>query len=116
MHQERCLQLTEQTVHCVSIAPPWAGLAKLFRSLQQRLVAAKHAAARKSARIGPHRRRQSRRTKLIRMKFVCLVYLESGKLRAVPDRECLACGNAMRTDGVLVAAEALQPVATARTL
>jgi hypothetical protein len=50
------------------------------------------------------------------MKFVCLVYLENDKLRAVPDRECLACGNAMRTDGVLVAAEALQPVATARTL
>jgi hypothetical protein len=50
------------------------------------------------------------------MKFVCLVYLEHDKLRAVPDRECLACGSAMRTDGVLVAAEALQPVTTARTL
>jgi hypothetical protein len=50
------------------------------------------------------------------MKFVCLVYLESEKLRAVPDRECLACGDGMKKNGVLVAAEALQPVATARTV
>jgi hypothetical protein len=50
------------------------------------------------------------------MKFVCLVYLEDDKLRAVPDRECKACGDDMRTRGVLVAAEALQPVRTARTV
>ena len=50
------------------------------------------------------------------MKFVCLVYLEDGKLRAVPDRECVACSDAMKTDGVFVAGEALQPVTTARTL
>jgi hypothetical protein len=26
------------------------------------------------------------------MKYLCLVYLEEQKLRAVPDRECAACG------------------------
>ena len=50
------------------------------------------------------------------MKYVCLVYLEEQKLRAVPDSECLACGDALRKNGVLVAAEALQPAATARTV
>ena len=38
------------------------------------------------------------------------------KLRAVPDRECQACGDGFRDSGVLVAAEALQPVATATTV
>jgi hypothetical protein len=50
------------------------------------------------------------------MKFVCLVYLEGEKLRAVPDSECLACGNGFKQSGVLVAAEALQPVETARSV
>ncbi len=50
------------------------------------------------------------------MKYVCLVYMEPEKLRAVPDRECMDCGDGMRSKGVLVAAEALQPVETARTL
>jgi hypothetical protein len=50
------------------------------------------------------------------MKYVCLVYLEEQKLRAVPDSECLACGDAFRKNGVFVAAEALQPAATARTV
>ncbi len=50
------------------------------------------------------------------MKYLCLVYLEEAKLRAVPDRECQACGDAFRDSGVLVAAEALQPVATATTV
>jgi hypothetical protein len=50
------------------------------------------------------------------MKYLCLVYLEEGKLRAVPDRECRACGDGLRTSGMLVAAEALQPVATATTV
>ena len=27
------------------------------------------------------------------MKYLCLVYLEEQKLHAVPDRECLACGD-----------------------
>jgi hypothetical protein len=50
------------------------------------------------------------------MKFACLVYLEDEKLRAVPDSECMACGVAFKDSGVLVSAEALQPVRTARTV
>ena|SRR5690242_12604325 len=50
------------------------------------------------------------------MKYVCLVYLEEQRLRDVPDRECLACGDDMRASNRLVAAEALQPADTARTL
>jgi hypothetical protein len=50
------------------------------------------------------------------MKYLCLVYLESDKLRAVPDRECQACGDGFRASGVLVAAEALQPIDTAATV
>lgn len=50
------------------------------------------------------------------MKFACLVYLESSKLRAVPDSECLACGEGFKKSGLLVAAEALQPVHTARSV
>jgi len=50
------------------------------------------------------------------MKYLCLVYLEHDKLHAVPDSECMACGNAFRGSGALVAAEALQPVDTATTV
>jgi len=50
------------------------------------------------------------------VKYLCLVYLEEEKLRAVPDSECMACGNGFRESGVLVAAEALQPVDTASTV
>jgi hypothetical protein len=50
------------------------------------------------------------------MKYLCLVYLEEQKLHAVPDRECLACGDGFRKSGLLVAAEALQPVNTAATV
>jgi hypothetical protein len=50
------------------------------------------------------------------MKYACLVYLEPGKLHAVPDRECAACGNGLRSRGVLVAAEALQPIETATSV
>jgi hypothetical protein len=50
------------------------------------------------------------------MKYLCLVYLEAEKLHAVPDRECFACGEGFRNNGVLVAAEALQPVETAATV
>ena len=50
------------------------------------------------------------------MKYLCLVYLEEQKLHAVPDSECMACGTGFRTSGVLVAAEALQPVETATTV
>ena len=50
------------------------------------------------------------------MKYLCLVYLETDKLRAVPDRECQACGDGLRSSGVLLAAEALHPTDTAATV
>lgn len=50
------------------------------------------------------------------MKYLCLVYLEDQKLHAVPDSECIACGAGLRSSGVLIAAEALQPVETATTV
>ena len=50
------------------------------------------------------------------MKYACLVYLEEEKLHAVPDRECQACGDGFRKNGVLVAAEALQPIESAATV
>jgi hypothetical protein len=50
------------------------------------------------------------------MKYLCLVYLEEQRLHAVPDTECAACGQGLRNSGVLIAAEALQPVDTATTV
>jgi hypothetical protein len=50
------------------------------------------------------------------MKYVCLVYLEQEKLRAVPDSECMACGTGFRKSGLLIAAEALHPVDSAATV
>ena len=50
------------------------------------------------------------------MKYACLVYLEESKLRAVADSECAKFGSGLRERGVLPAAEALQPVQTARSL
>jgi hypothetical protein len=50
------------------------------------------------------------------MKYLCLVYLEQDKLHAVPDRECVTCGEGFRKSGVLLAAEALQPIQAAATV
>ena len=50
------------------------------------------------------------------MKYLCLVYLEKDKLHAVPDSECLACGDRLRASGVLLAAEPLYPADTAATV
>jgi hypothetical protein len=50
------------------------------------------------------------------MKYLCLVYLEQEKLHAVPDRECAACGEGFTKSGLLIAAEALQPIETATTV
>jgi hypothetical protein len=50
------------------------------------------------------------------MKYLCLVYLDEGRLHEVPDRECMACGDALRKSGHMVAAEALQSVHTATTV
>ncbi|HUQ87897.1 MAG TPA: YciI family protein [Vicinamibacterales bacterium] len=50
------------------------------------------------------------------MKYLCLVYLEADKFTAVPDRECLNCGEDLQKQGLLLAAEPLFPVDTAKTL
>jgi hypothetical protein len=50
------------------------------------------------------------------MKYLCLVYMEQEKLHAVADTECAACGEGFRKSGLLIAAEALQPVETATTV
>jgi hypothetical protein len=50
------------------------------------------------------------------MKYLCLVYLEADKLHAVPDRECFNCGDEMRKQGLLLAAEPLFPTDTAKTV
>jgi hypothetical protein len=50
------------------------------------------------------------------MKYLCLVYMEQDKLHAVPDKECAACGEGCRKSGLLLAAEALEPVHTATTV
>jgi hypothetical protein len=50
------------------------------------------------------------------MKYLCLVYLEGDKLHAVPDRECFNCGDGLRKEGLLLSAEPLFPVETAKTV
>jgi hypothetical protein len=50
------------------------------------------------------------------MKYLCLVYLEGEKLHAVQDSECEACVSGLEERGLLIAAEALQPVETATTV
>lgn len=50
------------------------------------------------------------------MKYLCLVYLEPAKFTAVPDRECLNCGEDFRKKGLLLAAEPLFPGETAKTV
>ena len=50
------------------------------------------------------------------MKYLCLVYMSERDLDAVPDRECMACGDALRRSGHMIAAEALEPVHTATTV
>jgi len=50
------------------------------------------------------------------MKYLCLVYLEAQKLHAVQDTECFSCGERLRANGSLLAAEALQPIDTATTV
>jgi hypothetical protein len=50
------------------------------------------------------------------MKYLCLVYIEESKLRAVPDSECAAFGDGLRKQGHWLAAEALQPIDTATTV
>lgn len=50
------------------------------------------------------------------MKYLCLVYLDEQKPLGISDRECAACGDGLRSKGLLIAAEALQPTETATTV
>ena len=50
------------------------------------------------------------------MKYLCLVYLDERRLDEVPDRECMACGDALRASGHMVAGEALEGGHTATTV
>lgn len=50
------------------------------------------------------------------MKYLCLVYGEESKPADFPDQECIAHSEAAHASGYCVAAEALQPVATATTV
>jgi hypothetical protein len=50
------------------------------------------------------------------MKYLCLVYLDERRLDEVPDRECMACADALRTSGHMMAGEALEGVHTATTV
>jgi hypothetical protein len=50
------------------------------------------------------------------MKYLCLVYGEEAQMATVDDRECAACGSTLTQNGQLVAAEALHPVRTAKSV
>src|SRR6059036_3115496 len=50
------------------------------------------------------------------MKYACLVYLEPAKFTAVPDRECIACGEDLRDRGQMVGGEALRAIDAATTV
>ena len=50
------------------------------------------------------------------MKYLCLVYLDERRLDEIADTECMACGDALRTSGHMVAAEALEGIHTATTV
>jgi hypothetical protein len=50
------------------------------------------------------------------VKYLCLVYGDEQQLKTVPDSECAVWGQKLRNSGRYVAAEALQPVHTAKTV
>ena len=50
------------------------------------------------------------------MKYLCLVYLERDKFTAVPDRECMNCGEDLRQQGLLLSAEPLFGGESAKTV
>jgi hypothetical protein len=50
------------------------------------------------------------------MKYLCLVYLPKDRWSAVPDRECANCGDGLRRNGKLLAAEPLEPIETATSV
>lgn len=50
------------------------------------------------------------------MKYLCLVYAEEKLLEGMPDEECVAFDEELRSRGQCIASEALQPVQTATTV
>ena len=50
------------------------------------------------------------------MKYLCLVYGEEAAMASVPDSDCLRVGQTLKDQGHYLAAEALQPIRTARTV
>ena len=50
------------------------------------------------------------------VKYLCLVYGEEAAMASVPDSDCLSVGQTMKEAGHYLAAEALQPVRTAKTV
>jgi hypothetical protein len=50
------------------------------------------------------------------MKYLCLVYGEEQAIGGMSDSECLDWSDTLRKSGRQIAAEALQPVRTARTV
>ena len=50
------------------------------------------------------------------MKYLCMVYGDEAAMATVPDSECIAWGDTLRKSGRYLAAEALQPVRTAKTV
>lgn len=50
------------------------------------------------------------------MKFLCLVYGEEKDIAAMADDECMAYDQSLRSSGLCVASEALQPVRTAKSV
>jgi hypothetical protein len=50
------------------------------------------------------------------MKYLCLVYGEERAIQGIDDHECLAYDQSIRQSGHCVASEALEEVATARTV
>lgn len=50
------------------------------------------------------------------MKYLCLVYMDEGRLAEVADVECMAFGALLSENGQRIAAEALESVQTATTV
>ena len=50
------------------------------------------------------------------MKYLCLVYGEESKIKAMPDHDCVSYDEAVRAQGKCLASEALHPVASAKTV
>ena len=50
------------------------------------------------------------------MKYLCLVYLDEGRLDELPDEDCVAYDTVIRASGHCLASEALQSVQTATTV